>query len=134
MSLQLVYFNAYGRAEPIRMLLHHAKVEFEDVRIEKEDWPKYKQDHIGQLDWGQLPALYHDGKEINQSVSILKYVGRIYGYYPAGAYEEWRVDSFHDALTDILPALARARSEPDAEKQKELFGVSVGIDLPKALA
>ena len=65
MSIKLVYFNLYGRAEPTRMLLNHAKVEFEDVRIERPDWPQYKQDHAAEIEWGQIPVLYHDGKEIN---------------------------------------------------------------------
>ena len=47
------YFNLYGRAEPIRMLLTHAKVEFEDVRYEFADWPAIK----GNFEFGQLPAV-----------------------------------------------------------------------------
>ena len=65
MSLKLVYFDLYGRAEGIRMLLNFAKVEFEDVRIKREDWPQYKQDHADELEWGQMPVLHQDGKLIN---------------------------------------------------------------------
>ena len=55
--MKVIYFNGYGKAEAMRMLLAHAKVEFEDVRINKEDWPKYKADNAEQLEFGQVPAL-----------------------------------------------------------------------------
>ena len=92
--MKLVYFDAYGFAEPMRMLLNHAKVEFEDVRVARDDWPKYKADHIDELEFGQVPVLYDGGKQLNQSASILRYLSVKYGYYPTDAYEQWRVDSW----------------------------------------
>ena len=35
--MKLYYFDIYGRAEQIRMLLHHAKVEYKDVFLSKEE-------------------------------------------------------------------------------------------------
>ena len=40
---RLSYFDIYARAEPMRMLLSHAKVEFEDHRISQEEWPSQKE-------------------------------------------------------------------------------------------
>ena len=40
--MKLHYFDLYGRAESIRMLLNHAKVEFEDVLLARESWPEKK--------------------------------------------------------------------------------------------
>ena len=40
--MKLYYFDMYGRAEPIRALLHHAKVEFEDVRLPFDEFKAMK--------------------------------------------------------------------------------------------
>jgi hypothetical protein len=39
---KLTYFNVKALAEPIRFLLSYGGVEFEDIRIEKEQWPQLK--------------------------------------------------------------------------------------------
>jgi glutathione S-transferase len=39
---KLTYFNLKALGEPIRFLLHYGKIEYEEVRIEIEDWPKHK--------------------------------------------------------------------------------------------
>ena len=43
---KLNYFNLRGRAEVARMMFAEAQVEFEDHRIEQEDWPKEKSSMI----------------------------------------------------------------------------------------
>lgn len=58
--MKLYYFDVYGRAEPIRMLLNHKKIEFEDVRINKEQMLAMKE--AGNLEFGQLPVVEFDGK------------------------------------------------------------------------
>ena len=132
--MKLVYFDLYGRAEASRMLLNVAKVEFEDVRLQKEDWPKYKADHAAELEFGQLPVLHHDGKEISQSQSILRYLGRLYGFYPTDAYDAWRADSFIDALSDTMMQLAKMQFEQDTDKKIELFTKWAGETFPATLA
>lgn len=39
---KLYYFNAKGRAEPIRLIFALAGQKYEDFRFEKDQWPQYK--------------------------------------------------------------------------------------------
>ena len=41
-SYKLVYFDARGRAELIRMIFAAAGVEFSDERVDHNKWPKEK--------------------------------------------------------------------------------------------
>ena len=88
MSVKLYYFDVYARAEPIRLLLNHAKVPFEDVRVQGEDFAKLKGDS-NKLEFGQLPVLEHDGRFLSQSAAILRYLGAQHGYYPSDPTLAW---------------------------------------------
>ena len=41
-KVKLTYFHARGRAELSRLILAQAGVDYQDVRIAREDWPKIK--------------------------------------------------------------------------------------------
>lgn len=41
-SFKLYYFNIRALAEPIRYLFAYGGIAYEDVRVEREDWPKVK--------------------------------------------------------------------------------------------
>ena len=99
--MKLYYFDIFGRAESIRMILNHAKVPFEDVRINGEKLAEMKAS--GVLEFGQVPMLETaDGKHLAQSWAILRYIGRTHGYYPEDPETAWKVDSTIDAVEDYL--------------------------------
>lgn len=39
---KLHYFNFRGLGELSRLILHYAQVPFEDIRIDRSDWPELK--------------------------------------------------------------------------------------------
>jgi prostaglandin-H2 D-isomerase / glutathione transferase len=41
-SYKVTYFNVTALGEPIRMLLKYGDIDFEDVRVERDDWPAMK--------------------------------------------------------------------------------------------
>jgi glutathione S-transferase len=90
--MKLYYFDIYGRAEQIRLLLNHAGVEFEDVRVKFTDWPEMKKDKE-KFPFGQMPVLEKDGKYYAQTGAIVRMLGREYGYYPTEAEDIYGVEN-----------------------------------------
>ena len=41
-KVKLTYFNLKGRAEPARLILAYAGVDFDDCRVTSEEWQKLK--------------------------------------------------------------------------------------------
>lgn len=116
MSTKLYYFDINGRADFIRFLLHHAKVEFEDIRINHEQFAALKAE--GKLEFGQVPMLEVDGKQFVQTYAILRYLGKQYGYYPESPLDAWKVDSIVDATDDFLQKYFGAMFEKNEEAKK----------------
>ena len=55
-KIKVHYFDIYGKAEPIRMLLLKAGVEFEDHRMTFEEFKAMKETP-GVLEFGQVPMV-----------------------------------------------------------------------------
>ncbi|KAK5972432.1 Glutathione S-transferase [Trichostrongylus colubriformis] len=95
---KLIYFNGRGAGEIIRQLFIIAGVEFEDKRLEIEEWPKYK----AEMPFNQVPVLEVDGKLLPQSFAIVRYLARQFGYAGKDAWEEAVVDMIGDQFKDYL--------------------------------
>ena len=94
---KLCYFDIHGRAAPIRMLLAHKGIEYEDERLSFEAFGALKA--AGKVK--ALPVWEEDGKIFNESKALLRFLGTRHGYYPRDVNIAWQCD----ALVDYFPAL-----------------------------
>ena len=102
---KLKYFSLYGLGEPIRMMLNHGGVEYEDIQFDVGSTKFKEMKEAGELPGGQVPVwLTEDGKILNQAKAIMIYLGKIHGYYPEDpwdAYEDdWALANQEDLWSD----------------------------------
>ncbi|XP_077290066.1 glutathione S-transferase 1-like [Arctopsyche grandis] len=111
---KLTYFNVKGLAECIRFLFAYADVDFEDNRIEKEDWPAMKE----KQPYGTLPVLEVDGKILNQSVTMMRFLGKRFGLVAEDPFTEALLEALVDNLRDTQAKLKEsiANKTPESEK------------------
>jgi glutathione S-transferase len=90
---QLYYFNSRGRAEYARLIFAVAGIEYEDIRIERENWPKLKpgKDSYSShyvivvksatdMPFEQMPVLVVDESfKLAQSYAIARYLAKKFG-------------------------------------------------------
>lgn len=103
--LKLSYFNIEGLAEPIRLMLKIAGVEFEDHRFSFEEWPAIKPTTPN----GSVPVVTNpDGSVMTQSAAIMRYFGAKYGQYPSDAMKAYQVDEVMDLGTDFAGVTSKS--------------------------
>ena len=81
-------------------MLAHARAVYEDVRLSPEEFGKRKA--AGDFVNGQVPVWMQDGVQYNESLAILRFVGRQYGYYPPEYHDMWACDSITEWANDML--------------------------------
>jgi len=81
------------------MLLTHSKTEFTDQRVTGESWAAFKTS--GKCANGQVPVLEVGDRALNQSASILRFIGSQKGYYGPDPFDAHFADSIIDTFCDI---------------------------------
>jgi len=121
---KLTYFNARGLAELARLLFAEKGVEYDDVRIEREQWPEMKPT----TPLGQLPILEVDGHVIPQSKAFSRYLAREFGFYGSSSYETACIDVVMETIEDWLQGMrgyfSETNEELKAKKKAEYFSES----------
>lgn len=114
---KLFYFDApVSRGEECRLALFAAGVDFEDVRIKREEWAALKPT----TPFGSVPVLELAGKPaLGQSNAILVYVGREYGLHPTDNFEAARHEAMMAHVEDLRANIGPTmRISDEAEKKK----------------
>ncbi|CRK93022.1 CLUMA_CG006591, isoform A [Clunio marinus] len=110
---KVMYFNLKALAEPIRLLLSYGKLEFEDVRVERENWPALKPS----MPMGQMPILEVDGKRVHQSTAICRYLAKEVGLAGSNTWEDLEIDIAVDTINDLRSKIAIVSYEEDQKLQ-----------------
>ena len=117
-NLKLTYFNAPGRAEPVRVALFLAGLPFDDVRIDFAQFGALRTQ--GSLPLASVPVLEVDGVTMAQTGAMLRYVARLGApdLYPSDPMAAFIVDSAIDTFNDTLShALMPSMFERDMERK-----------------
>ncbi|KAE9555199.1 hypothetical protein FO519_001549 [Halicephalobus sp. NKZ332] len=101
-NIKFTYFDTRGLGEPARLILHHAKVPFDDVRVTQEQWPKLKPT----FKTGKIPCLEYDGHQLSESYAINRFLARKYGLAGKDEIEQALVDSIADVQKDFYYGMA----------------------------
>eukprot|EP01123_Difflugia_compressa_P000096 TRINITY_DN1019_c0_g7_i2.p1 TRINITY_DN1019_c0_g7~~TRINITY_DN1019_c0_g7_i2.p1 ORF type:complete len:247 (+),score=53.61 TRINITY_DN1019_c0_g7_i2:111-743(+) len=129
-KLRLHYFDTKGRGEPIRVALFIGGVPFEDVRIQRKDWPAIKPT----TPLGSIPFLEIDGKPIAQSNAIIRYVGKLTNLYPTDQWAAAKVDEVLDTVEDITNLIVPSLRETDNDKRQQMREAMIAPNGPLTLA
>jgi len=134
-ALKLTYFDLRARAEPARLILAQAGVDYEDKRLpapwdDMAPWTEMKPT----TPFGVLPILCVDGEEICQSMAIMRYLANTYGLAGKCAMERGQMDEIVDAVSDMVEKQYKAYLfEKDEAKKAELQKDFNEVALPKFL-
>ena len=101
---KLTYFNAGGRAEAIRAMLGHANFQYEDERLNPEEFKAARES--GRFPLGSVPIWEEDGDVYVQSNAILRFLAIRLGYYTSDAQIAWNIDSIMDYSEDMYGKFA----------------------------
>lgn len=124
---KLSYFNIMGRAEVSRLLFAVADEVYEDDRFMHDEWPTRKLE----APLGQVPILTVNGKKINQSLAIHKYLARAFDLYGKHNMENTMCDVVMETTKDVIDEMTNWYFEKDVDRKKDFEKKLNDITYPK---
>lgn len=123
---EVVYFDAPGRAEAIRVCLYIASqkegsdVDFKDTRIEGKDWAALKP----ATPLGSIPLLKLEGFTHVQSLSLARYAAKLADLYPTDPVQAMYVDEVMETLNEMISSFPTSKDEEEKKKLREEFAAT----------
>ncbi|CAD5219423.1 unnamed protein product [Bursaphelenchus xylophilus] len=119
-GLELYYFNEKGRAEPIRLMLHFAGINFTDYRFSRADWNAAQYT----LAFSTIPAIVDDMTIVANSGAITRYVAQITHLLTPTVLEDAKLDALFEQSQPLLNSvlqyidIVEGRSPGDANASR----------------
>lgn len=118
---ELMYWPVTALGEPIRLVLTIGGIPFKDTTpasMDREEFMAKKKSFAPM----QIPILLVDGKPMDQSRSILRYLGKIIEYegkplYPTDPMEAFECDNLMDLVEDMRSPIGKTFGLPDGERE-----------------
>jgi glutathione S-transferase len=113
---RLTYFDApVSRGEECRLALHVAGIEFEDHRVNREQWVALKPTSP----FGSLPILELPGHPpLGQTNAILGLIGRRHSLHPASDFEAARHEAVMEHVEDLRARVGVTMRMTDADEKR----------------
>eukprot|EP00026_Physarum_polycephalum_P016148 Phypoly_transcript_16992.p1 GENE.Phypoly_transcript_16992~~Phypoly_transcript_16992.p1 ORF type:complete len:220 (+),score=44.72 Phypoly_transcript_16992:151-810(+) len=132
---RLSYFGGRGLAEPIRLLLKDAKVEYEEVNLGTAANGVFPEAFLalkasGVLDYGSVPYWEENGLNLVQSFAISRHLARKHGYNGENEAEAAKIDSVVEGTRDLVMAIRKVLTVP-AEQKAQTWQEISKVDIPK---
>jgi len=116
-KFKLIYLPVGGRGDQIRLIFKYTGTEFEDERIPFEEIQKRTEN--GELPFGQVPVLHHDGFVLAQACAIVKYVSQILKIWPEDPNLSATAMSLTLSAEDFRIKMFAFYFEKDEERKKK---------------
>ena len=109
------YFATNGRAINIRAILSVVKANWKNNIVQYQDFLELKAS--GKLEYGQLPAVEHNGKFYVQSIALETYLAKKFGIFGSNIEEEYEITNILASRQDFIDVATKVLN-PISEEEK----------------
>ncbi len=130
-AYKVFYYNAKGRAEPIRFIFAQARVAYEDKRLKwhGKDWAELKPT----TQYGTLPLLEVDGKQLAGSGPIARFLAERFGLAGSNDFENADIAGIDDVIYDLAQLVINVYFEKAETRKADLKKALLETHLPRYL-